>query len=82
MFNAHARKVATKAALDALKSVESADRVDLRCISDPEDSPHREWWFATDDMDSRDTGYVLKMTEDLNRVRVYRYSETLKLADD
>ncbi len=82
MFDAHTRKVATKAALDALKSVDSADKVELRCISDPEYSPHREWWFATDDTDSPETHYVLKMTEDLNHVRVYRYSETLKLADD
>ncbi len=82
MFDAHTRKVAAKAALDALKSVDSADKVQLRCISNPEDSPLREWWFATDDTDSPDQGYVLRMTEDLSHVRVYRYSETLKLADD
>jgi len=82
VFNAHTRKVAAKAVRDALKSVESVGEVNLRCVGDPDDSPHREWWFVAEDTTAPEKRHVVEMTEDLTHVRVYSHYESLKIADD
>ena len=82
MFNAHTRKVAAKAARDALKSIESMGKVNLVCIGDPDASPRREWWFVAENTDSPEERHVVELTEDLTHVRVYRHFESLKIADD